>query len=423
MLLAAPRFRDGPCERIGSMLAAIGHNTPRGGMTADRIEAGALRSVSILVVSQVAVLGLWFSAAAVLPALAAARGVPVEALAGLAAATQIGFVVGALTFAATGLPDRVDPRRVFALCGGLAALANLALLVLPADDLGAVLSRAAVGFALAGVYPVGLKIAVGWSVTRRGLITSLLVGALTLGSASPHLVSLVGGADWQATLLITSGFAVLGAAAILAIDLGPYHQRSTRFDPGAIMLAWRDPAIRRAYGGYFGHMWELYAFWAWVGVAAAQAALLANHAAPDRFGALIAFLAIGLGGVACVPAGWLADRVGKATVARGAMIGSAILGVLAAVSFGGPLILVAILLVLWGLLIIPDSAQFSALVADHAPPEQAGSLMTLQTALGFALTAVTVHATPWVVAQIGWSGAFLVLALGPTAGAIILRRA
>lgn len=384
----------------------------------ESLDPRARRAIALLIVGQVAGLSLWFSAVAVLPSLATSLGTSPGALAGLSTATQAGFVLGALILAVTGWPDRTDPRRLFAGSALVAATANLALLVVPGDGSLAVLSRALVGAALAGVYPVGLKIAVGWSVKRRGLITSLLVGALTLGSAAPHLVAWLGGAEWRTTLVVTSILAAVGGLAVLGTHLGPHHARATRFDPTSIRLAWTHRPIRAAYLGYFGHMWELYAFWSWIGAATLAAAGARDD--PVRFAAGVTFVAVAAGGMACLPAGWWADRVGKAAVARAAMIGSATSGVLAAVAFDHSLVLFVAAVVLWGITVIPDSAQFSALVADHAPPERAGSLMTLQTALGFALTILTVRGTPWVVEALGWPLTFAALAVGPIVGALVI---
>jgi len=380
-----------------------------------------IRSVTLLMVCQVAVLSVWFSAAAVLPALAAAQGLSVEALSGLSAATQIGFALGALMLGFSGLPDRFDPRRVFMVAALSAGLGNTALLWLAPDSWAALLSRTFVGLCLAGVYPVGLKIAVGWSQRRRGLITSLLVGALTLGSASPHLVAWLGSRDAEFTLLLTSGLAALGGVGMLAVGLGPFHQISAKFDIAALRMAWQNVGIRRAYLGYFGHMWELYAFWGWVAVMTAAAARQAGEAEAATVGSAVAFIVITLGGLACVPAGWLADRYGKERVARNAMVASAFAGLLAIASFHAPLPLFVLAVALWGITIIPDSAQFSALVADHAPPDKVGSLLTLQTAIGFSISVVTVQALPWLAAQVGWSTAMAVLVMGPAFGVWALR--
>lgn len=382
---------------------------------------GPVASLTLLVIAQVLGLSLRFSAAAVLPGLAAEAGTSLAALAGLTTATQIGFVTGALTLAATGLPDRVDPRRPFALCCLAASAANAALLVLPPEGMAAHLSRALVGAALAGVYPVGLKIAVGWSERRRSLITGLLVGALTLGTALPHLVVLTGGPGWRVTIMATSSLAVAASGLILFAALGPFHAKAARLRLSVLGLAWSNRRIRLAFAGYFGHMWELYAFWAWVAPIAALSAA-GQVADAQRFGAAVAGLGIALGGLACIPAGWLADRFGRARIAGAAMVVSAAAGLGAAATFGAAPWLIAALLMLWGSAIVADSAQFSSLVADNTPRESAGSLMALQTALGFALSAITVQALPGFAALAGWPAALAALAIGPLLGAAAMAR-
>jgi hypothetical protein len=269
-----------------------------------------------------------------------------------------------------------------------------------------------------------MKIAVGWAKADRALLVGSLVGALTVGSAAPHLIALAGGADWRLTIAATSALSAAGSLAMLAPGLGPYHARAPRLDVAAIALAWSDRRIRLAILGYVGHMWELYAFWAWVGVIAgasyAAAGPTAFHADPGA-AKLTAFLAIALGGLACIPAGRWGDRFGKARVASGAMMASGAAALAAALAFGGPAWLVGAVLIIWGIAIVPDSAQFSALVADYAPPERAGSLMTLQTAIGFALTAVTVQLTPLAAAAWGWPAVLAVMAIGPAAGVLAMR--
>jgi len=362
-------------------------------------------------------MSLWFVASAVLADLTRETGLSSLRAALLGSSVSAGFVVGALLLAITGLPDRIDPRRLFAAGAVLAALANATLVIVDVHGVAAILSRALVGFALAAVYPVGMKIAVGWGTRDRGWLVGLLVGGLTLGSAAPHLLAFAGGSDWRAATLGASLLALLAALLILATRLGPHHATAPRFDVSAATLAWTDRRIRRAYAGYLGHMWELYAMWAWI--ATALLASYSQHLAPDRaaeLAKLTAFAAIGAGALLCPFAGAFADRLGKArlTVIAMAVSGSAALA--AALSFGGPSWLFCAVVVIWGAAIIPDSAQFSALVADAAPADKAGSLLTLQTALGFALTVLTVQALPWVAATIGWSMTFVVLALGPMAG-------
>ncbi|MEM7652338.1 MAG: MFS transporter [Pseudomonadota bacterium] len=381
-------------------------------------------SILLLILAQVAVLSVWFSATAILPALALRNGLAPSDLAELATATQAGFVFGALLLATTGLSDRIDPRRLFAVSSAATAAANLALLWVSPDTLSALLSRFLVGALLAGVYPVGLKIAMGWSRQNRGLLASLLVGALTLGSASPQLVTYLGGADPQYVLVTTSLAACIGGCLILCIGLGPYHAMSGEFSPRSLTLVIREPALRRAYFGYFGHMWELYAYWAWAPTALLASGILGdtlngtNDTASQAAG--LTFLAMCLGAFACLPSGRLADRLGKARVARWLLLGSGVCALVAAVSvsFSPTVFLIAVLG--WGMFVIPDSPLFSAMVADAAPADKAGSLLTLQTALGFALTIVSVQTTPLIAEEFGWNWAISLLAIGPFIGAFLV---
>lgn len=280
-----------------------------------------------------------------------------------------------------------------------------------------IFARFATGALLAGVYPVGMKIAVGWGQKDRGLLVGTLVGALTFGSAAPHLLALLGGADWRWSLSVASIAAAAGGVLCLFVGLGPFHAKAPRMKMGAILTAWTNRKIRYAYAGYLGHMWELYAMWAWIGVALAAsfgAQMPEDEAVP--LSRLIAFLSIAAGGAACIVAGLAADRVGKANIAILAMAISGTAALASALTFGGPAWLTIVCVLVWGAAILPDSAQFSALVADFAPPDQAGSLMTFQTALGFALTFATVQLTPFGAELIGWPGVFAVMAVGPALG-------
>lgn len=381
------------------------------------------RSIILIVAAQVAAMSLWFISAAVLPDMLREAPITPTSQALLSSVVQAGFVLGALGSAVLGVADRFDPRRVLALSAGLAAAANIALLAVPIGGEAAVALRFATGALLAGVYPVGMKLAVGWGSHDRGFLVGLLVGALTLGSASPHLVAWAGGTEWRMAVVATSAAAGLGGLLVLAAGLGPHHSTSPGFDVRALGLAWTDRRIRYAFGGYLGHMWELYAMWAWIG--AAVAASYGRHMADDDAAGvakLTAFAAIGLGGLASIAAGRLADRVGKAEITMMAMAGSGLSAVAIAVAFGGPVWLVAALAVIWGVFVVPDSAQFSALVADAAPLEAAGSLLTFQTALGFALTVATVQATPVAAGLFGWPPVLALLAIGPVLGIVSMQR-
>ena len=375
------------------------------------------RSITYLLIAEVAAMSLWFVSAAILPDMVAEVPISAGRQAALSSAVQFGFVIGALISAITGIADRFDSRRVFALSALCAALANLALLALPVGGNAAIAMRFLTGVFLAGVYPVGMKIAVGWTQGARGYLVGALVGALTLGSAMPHLIALGGGAEWRVTVVIASVAALVSAGLGLKVGLGPYHAVAPAFRTRAIAAIWTNRPVRYAVGGYLGHMWELYAMWAWIGAASAVA--YAGHMTEEaalQLASMTAFLTIGLGAVASVWAGRYADRVGKDRIAIWAMVFSASFAVLTAATFGWSVWLTFGLAILWGLAVIPDSAQFSALVADHAPPELAGSLMTLQTALGFALTIVTVQATPLLADALGWPVVLALMAVGPVFG-------
>ncbi len=368
-------------------------------------------------------MALWFVSAAILPDMLREVEVSPFRQAALSSGVQAGFVIGALTSAILGLADRFDPRRVFAACAIGAGLVNAVLLIAVPGGIAAIAARVATGALLAGVYPVGMKIVVGWGREDRGFLVGALVGALTLGSAAPHLIALTGGADWKFTVAVASIAAAAAGVLCLAVSLGPYHGVAAKFDPRVITAAWTNRRVRLAYAGYLGHMWELYAMWAWIAVAAAASygATLPELEA-ERLAKITAFTAIGAGGIACALAGRVADRIGKAEVTIIAMALSGSAAVAAAATFGGPVWITFAVVVLWGAAIVPDSAQFSALVADASPPEQAGSLMTFQTALGFALTFVTVQVTPVFALTFGWPAVFVALAFGPAFGIAAMVR-
>ena len=381
------------------------------------------RSITLLMIAQVSALSLWFISAAVLPDMSREFEISSLAQAALSSAVAAGFVVGALISALSGLSDRFDPRKVFAACAIVAALSGFALLAFQPGGAGSVAMRFVTGVMLAGVYPVGMKIAVGWGKEDRGLLVGLLVGALTFGSASPHLVAWLGEADWRSTIAIVSSLTIVSAFIILFSQLGPHHAKAPAFKMSAISEAWTNKRVRYAYLGYFGHMWELYAMWAWIGVATlASYRLSMPEADAISFSKLTAFLAVGLGGLTCFIGGWAADRIGKAQVTIIAMAVSGIAAVATAVTFGGPPWITFLVVIIWGIAIIPDSPQFSALVADSSPPEVAGSLMTFQTAIGFALTIFTVQITPYAVEWTSWPTVMLIMAAGPVFGIWFMRK-
>ena len=249
-----------------------------------------------------------------------------------------------------------------------------------------------------------------------------LVAALVVGQAAPYMIAWVGGTDWRLSLIIGSALTFAGAITILLAPLGAHHDQATSFRTRAILLAWTDRSIRAAILGYLGHMWEFIAFWAWVGTATAVS--FAAHMEPDAaqsLGKLAAFLCIIAATPACYLTGIVADRIGKEKVAAGALCISGTAAVLSAFAFGGPVWLTLALIIIWGAAVVPDSPQSSAIVADNAPPELAGSLLTFQASLGFLLTALTTQVAPLIANGLGWPAVFLILALGPVFGLISMR--
>jgi MFS family permease len=382
-------------------------------------------NLALIVLAQVLALALWFSGTAAGPGMAR-ESATLDAgfQAWLTGAVQAGFVVGTLASAALALPDRCDPRGVTVASMLIGAAANALLLVLPIGSDAAILARFATGVTLAGIYPVGMKLAAGWADRGdTGLVVGMLVGGLTLGSASPHLVNALGGVDWRLTVGAASAAAVAGAVLIAFVRLGPRHAPAPPFHPAHALRLWRNRGTRLVTLGYLGHMWELYAMWAWVGLyLAASFAAWHGGDAVAATASFATFTVIAAGGVGSVAAGLVADRVGRARVTIWAMAASGACCLLAGPAFGlHPLATTALCLV-WGVAVVADSAQFSASAAELSEPGLTGTMLTVQTCLGFALTLVTIHLMPWLVTVSGWSGAFATLAIGPALGCVAMAR-
>lgn len=380
------------------------------------------RSIALIILSQVMGMSLWFSASAAIPNLLALGAVSGQQASLLTGAVQLGFVMGTLVSAMFGLPDRFDPRRIFAASAALGCLANLCLLVTGFNSVWTVVLRFITGACMAGVYPIGMKLAAGWSVRRLGLMIGALVGALTLGSALPHLFNALRPLDWKLTIAASSGCATVAAVAIGFVALGPNHSKAPRFMPSQALRILRRRSVLLVNLGYLGHMWELYAMWAWIGPFIDWTARRAEGSFLLGDTALMTFAVIASGSVGAVVAGAIADKVGRTTVTIVAMLVSGLCALSIGFSADFGTIAVFYVALVWGVAVIADSAQFSAAIAELSDPPLVGTMLTLQTCFGFLLTFVAIQLMPIFIATLGWRYAFTILAIGPMLGAVAMWR-
>ncbi len=396
-------------------------------MTAATEAAGRWSALAVLATVVLLALVPWFSAASVAPQIAAEWRIGGFEVALLTVAVQVGFAAGALLLAVTGAADVVPARTLIAAGAVLAAAANAGFAMLSSDLASAIPLRALSGAGIAAVYPVAMKVLAGWFRRERGLAVGVLIGAITFGSALPHLIRAVGataGLEWRPIVLLASASGVVaGAIALRAVREGPLAVPAARLSVRMARTALGEPSVRLANLGYLGHMWELYAMWTWVPAFVAANLAAGGLGAPEGASA-VAFAVVAAGAVGCVVAGRLADRLGRTTLTIAAMALSGTSAVVAGLLFGAPTWLLVIVLVVWGVTVVADSAQFSTAISELAPSGTAGSALALQTSAGFLLTAVTIVGIGLLDPTSGaaWTTAFAILALGPAVGIVAMWR-
>jgi MFS family permease len=378
------------------------------------------RTLPTIVIAQFLCTSVWFAGNAVLPQLILELGFEESMLGHLSSAVQLGFITGTLLFAIFAIADRVSPTLVFLCCGLLAATSNfLPLLLLPTGN-ELLVSRFVTGFFLAGIYPVGMKIASDHFREGLGRSLGFLVGALVLGTALPHLIRSMGaGLDWKLVLGSTSLLAVAGGVMLfVGVPNGPYRKISAKFDSTAFMNIFKVKPFRKAALGYFGHMWELYAFWAFVPWILYQYQSIHERDLPVSFSS---FIIIGSGGLACVASGWFSSRAGTQKLAMLCLLASGICCLLSPLFFyqEHPMVLLGFLW-FWGLVVIADSPLFSTLVAQHAPAEIKGTALTIVNCIGFAITVVSIQLIQYLTLWIPSGYVLMLLAIGPVFGVLQL---
>jgi MFS family permease len=400
----------------------------------------ARKTLILLSIAELLAMSLWFTGTAVLPQLEREWRLGLGSASWLTISVQLGFVAGALLAAIFNLADVFSAPRIFVISALLAATANALFATFSSHVAFALTCRFLTGAFLAGVYPTGMKILAGWFRQGRGLALGTLIAALTVGSAVPH--ALLAGRDyllanvaWQHIVLASSGLAIL-AAAIVAVGVreGPYAAPQPPFHFSQIAEALRNRRLRLANLGYLGHMWELYSMWGWISLLLAAAASRSVNKVPWSFVEFTTFLVIAIGAVGCVWAGVASDsfagakanstatRVnGRANVTIIAMAASAACCLLAALLFNHFALLLVVALI-WGVAVIADSAQFSAIVSEVSDQRYVGTALTTQTALGFLLTTISLRATAHIAANYGWRWAAASLAVGPVLGVVAMTR-
>jgi len=388
-------------------------------------DPGRWRMLGLLAIAELLGMSLWFAASAVAPQLAQSWSLSRGELAWLTTIVQLGFVCGTAAAALLNLADVLPSRWYFAIAALIGAAANAGL-VASGGFAAALTLRFITGFSLAGVYPPAMKMASTWFRARRGLAIGTVVGALTVGKATPYLVHAIPNAGPTTVILTASACAVVAAFLVATwYSDGPYPFAPRQFSWRLVGTVFAQREWRLATGGYLGHMFELYSFWTWIPLFLAASVAAEGITASPRVDAnvsLAAFGTIAIGGIGCVWGGLVADRRGRERLVMAAMALSGSCALIIPFVFGQSLWILGAVAWAWGFFVIADSAQFSALVTESVPPHAVGTALTVQTSLGFLLTMVSIQLVPPLVSLVGWKWVFPILAFGPAFGIAAIRR-
>jgi len=373
----------------------------------------------IIVLAQFCCTSLWFASNAILDDLTAVFSLHQDAIAHLTSAVQLGFILGTLLFAFLALADRFASSKVFFICALLGGLGNLGMLFEGNTMSSLMVIRGATGFFLAGIYPVGMKIAADYYKEGLGKSLGYLVGALVMGTALPYLLKAISfDSSWELVVMITSGLAIFGGTILLlGVPNGPYRLKMQIWQGGLFLKVFQNRNFRKAAFGYFGHMWELYAFWAFLPLFLLGYSQV--HPETSLNTTIWSFIIIASGGMGCIMAGYISKKIGVTKTAITALSGSAILCLLSPILFYAPLPIFLGCLIAWGILVTADSPMFSTLVASHVAPQMKATALTLVNSIGFAITIASMQLLSFLSAEINPMYLFVVLAIGPIIGVLV----
>lgn len=376
-------------------------------------------AIALLAVCVVFGMSLWFSVSAVIPTLKTLYTLSDHQAALLSSTVSVGFVVGTLTSAFLGLADLVPPRRFFMICALGGAICNALIIAMEPGSFGVVALRFLTGALLGGIYPIGMRMMATWADGDTGILIGILTSAICIGSGTPHLINAFSSLDWTVTVGFSSLLALLSGCLVNLVELGPRHVQAQRFEPSFATRAWTVLPIRLANLGYWGHKWENFSMWAWIGPFLYLSFSQSQPEGWDDAEALaryVAFSVFFIGAPGCLIGGLLADRYGRTIISSAALVISGTCAILAGLLFGGDPWLVSIVCLVWGFALIADSAQFSSCIIELSDPAYVGTMLTMQTSIGFLITLPSIQLIPFIVDQLGWNWAMASLSIGPAIG-------